>query len=353
MSFPINIPAVAICYCGSIKHHLVLTVAKVPIETFLCHCASCRYWSGALCTNYLIIKDKPNDLGGFVMYSTSVESTRYFCSRCGAHVYAWHKPSDTWGVAPGVLQQLKEEIVVTRHKWLDDTGDGGLAAWLSGMEGISVERFHTNVGGDVLTDQCWETLVTPSEAPEPIQQQLEAKCHCGGVKFHITRPHDAATDLTSFSPPDFLGHETTSSSSSSSVAQGNWWLRQFNTRYLAGFCACTSCCSANGFEIQPWAYIPKSNIVISGGASLTTAFGALRTVSRGQGVQRGFCTTCGASVFKAVEDQRIIAISVGLLRATNSRAEDWLEWETGRIGFQEMATNANLTNSLRSGLPRK
>lgn len=287
------------------------------------------------------------------MYSTSVESTRYFCSRCGAHVYAWHKPSDTWGVAPGVLQQLKEEIVVTRHKWLDDTGDGGLAAWLSGMEGISVERFHTNVGGDVLTDQCWETLVTPSEAPEPIQQQLEAKCHCGGVKFHITRPHDAATDLTSFSPPDFLGHETTSSSSSSSVAQGNWWLRQFNTRYLAGFCACTSCCSANGFEIQPWAYIPKSNIVISGGASLTTAFGALRTVSRGQGVQRGFCTTCGASVFKAVEDQRIIAISVGLLRATNSRAEDWLEWETGRIGFQEMATNANLTNSLRSGLPRK
>jgi hypothetical protein len=96
-----------------------------------------------------------------------------------------------------------------------------------------------------------------------------------------------------------------------------------------------------------------SSIVMFDGSSLTTASGTLRKVSRGQGVKRGFCATCGASVFKVVEDQSIVAISVGLLRATNCRAEDWLEWETRRVGFQEMAANVNLTNSLRSGLSRE
>jgi hypothetical protein len=132
-----------------------------------------------------------------------------------------------------------------------------------------------------------------------------------------------------------------------------WWLRgPNNTRYLAGTCACRSCRLASGFEIQTWAFIPRSNIFIYSlspdpdGARKpqqldfeTVPPGVLKSYESSPGVAREFCPRCGATVFwHNKERSELIDVSAGLLEATDgARAESWLEWWTGRVSFAEEA----------------
>jgi hypothetical protein len=122
-----------------------------------------------------------------------------------------------------------------------------------------------------------------------------------------------------------------------------WWLRTDNTKYLAGTCACRSCRLTSGFEIQTWAFIPRSNIIFhirsrsSAEAALdqseahhfaTLPDGILHSYESSPGVFRESCPICGATVFW--HDKRrpqLFDVSAGLFCAPDgARAESWLDW---------------------------
>lgn len=70
------------------------------------------------------------------------------------------------------------------------------------------------------------------------------------------------------------------------------------------------------------------------------------------GVYREFCGTCGATVFWHCDERPgVVDVSVGLLRSVSgARAEDWLEWATGRVSFAEDALDKGLIDLLEIGL---
>jgi hypothetical protein len=145
-----------------------------------------------------------------------------------------------------------------------------------------------------------------------------------------------------------------------------WWLRDNDKKYLAGTCACRSCRLTSGFEIQTWAFVPRSNIYFhisqlhDGSTTEKTQYfpldflalpsGILQSYESSPGVVREFCGTCGATVFwhdKWRPD--LVDVSVGLFDASEgSRAENWLEWWTERVSFAEDAKMNSVVESQKS-----
>jgi hypothetical protein len=72
---------------------------------------------------------------------------------------------------------------------------------------------------------------------------------------------------------------------------------------------------------------------------MTYSLGTLRRFESSPGVDRQFCGACGASVYWHCDGRPdLVDVCVGLLNSEcGARAEDWLEWETGRVSFSEDA----------------
>jgi hypothetical protein len=85
---------------------------------------------------------------------------------------------------------------------------------------------------------------------------------------------------------------------------------------------------------------------------LDFSLGALRQYQSSPGIFREFCSICGATAFWHCEERPdLIDVSVGLLRSeTGARAEDLLDWETGRVSFKEEALDQELVAALELGL---
>jgi hypothetical protein len=179
--------------------------------------------------------------------------------------------------------------------------------------------------------------------------KLTAACNCGGVRFYITRPNEASK--AAVSPYSDLIHPFYEKKEENPNNE-TWWLRGNNTKYLAGLCACPSCRLNSGYEVQPWAFVPKCNIFKEDGTPLDFNMGTRKRYLSSEGVMREFCAVCGATVFWHNDGRpSLIDVSVGLLDPEQgARAESWLEWWTERISFSEMAVSTSLVASLERGL---
>lgn len=63
-------------------------------------------------------------------------------------------------------------------------------------------------------------------------------------------------------------------------------------------------------------------------------FGTLKTYRSSPTVTRGFCGTCGATVFLSRAGTDIMRIAIGLLAAPEgARAETWLNWSLKELQF--------------------
>lgn len=102
----------------------------------------------------------------------------------------------------------------------------------------------------------------------------------------------------------------------------------------------------SGFEIQPWAFIPKTNIILENVDGTTTRIdfnnlpdNCLTAYETSEGTIRHFCKSCGATAFAYEKDRpNVVRVSVGLFSAAEgTRAETWLKWRAQRIGFEEQA----------------
>ncbi|KUI62588.1 hypothetical protein VP1G_09709 [Cytospora mali] len=233
-----------------------------------------------------------------------------------------------------------------------DTIDGGLAPWLS------------------IPDMEGRTQMPTQLHVEPSSRAIPAFCQCGKVQLKIFRPQDIFPKEGAqypYSPyPDLMyPFKTSSKSTVDNPANEKWYLRDDDTKYLAGTCACRSCRLITGYEIQTWAFIPRAAIHISVASRPPSSpfsedyippepdsyvpldfeelsnqsANPLRSYESSPGVFREFCPGCGATVFwHAKVRPDLIDVSVGLIHASEgARAEDLLEWWRGRCSFAEDA----------------
>ncbi|KAB8270816.1 Mss4-like protein [Aspergillus minisclerotigenes] len=330
------------CLCGKARQEVVL--GEDPAVLHLCHCMACRAITGQLYASYHLLRTRPSNIDRFCEYRQSASTSRYFCRTCGAHVFAHLKHTGQYFVAAGLIVEGSRRTKTIWHWRTSDTRDGGLTSFLPGesketMSACWLELSSNNQPG-------YSAEIPPADDKS---HSLRARCHCGGVAFYITLP-----DSTSFKPsspwPDLLVPYYKSSSENAQDVK--WWLRDRNTKYLAGTCACRSCRLASGFPIQTWAFIPKSNIVNASGSPLVFTETTMQRYESSPDIYREFCNRCGATIFwHCKERPLVIDVSVGLLHSdSGTRAEELLEWHTERVSFAEMAVDQQLMQRLESGL---
>ncbi|KAL4936528.1 hypothetical protein BDV06DRAFT_204882 [Aspergillus oleicola] len=328
------------CLCGTVTGQVQLDLSTNALN--ICHCADCRAVSGQICTIYYLLQAKPA-LDNLVQYQQSDTLSRYFCAICGAHVFAYAQRTGRFFAASGLIDDPPQTNTV-RHWRVSDTKDGGLSTFLPGVieEGSS----------------CWLDPLSDNQDAERTKTarqrenaaQLLAQCHCGGIELYITRPD--STSEEPWSPWPDLVVPYNSGISAENKEDVKWWLCAGKTKNMAGTCACRTCRQASGFPIQTWAFIPKSNILTAQQTELAYGEGTMKRYNSSPGVYREFCSRCGASLFYHC-DQRplLIDVSVGLFRAeSGSRAEEWLEWVTGRTSFADLAVDKSLIQQLEAGL---
>ncbi|KAL2429938.1 hypothetical protein ABEF95_013295 [Exophiala dermatitidis] len=279
---------------------------------------------------------------------------------------------NSWMVCSGSVDQVPGHEQVSRlslekvmqHEFVGTTKDGGLALCLADFEGRSAPLFLQDSNGPTMPTAAGPPLSRSERAKPPYSNsgvaapegepgmhtnQLSASCYCGGVAFQVTRPNSASTACSSPFPDLLVPYHSSSSENPTDV---KWWLRA--NKYLAGTCACRSCRLGSGSPIQAWAFIPKANISQRDGSPIDYGIGTLQEIESSKDCFRNFCGTCGATVFWHSRTRPdLVDVSVGLLRAEEgSRAENWLQWWTERVSFQEDALDAVLIDNLQRGLGR-
>lgn len=321
----------------------------------------------------------PKSTKGLVAYRSTQYFERLFCGTCGCHVF-WReqapKEDVAWAVATGVIEGLVDrsgdgdrskedngglwEPQYARHINVLGTRDGGLSSYLPEIRGRQMD--DRSLWGE-------PALAVGTDDGTRNEDALPASCHCGNVSFHVTRP-DQSSGVPKRGYSDLI-HPFCSTPAEivANPEDEKWWLRaprpgiapprsqtqdsSTPTRYLAGTCACRSCRLISGFEVQSWAFVPRGNIfwhmslpdthhsetaqIITPLDFKTLPPGILKSYHSSPGVVREFCANCGATVFwRDDEGAEVVDVSAGLFDAIEgTRAEDWLEWWTGRVSFAE------------------
>ena len=92
------------CYCGAVKLQ-VSAALRPPIN---CHCGQCRSLSGSAFTTWITIKRSEAQVVGEDMiasFCATPNVERYFCKRCGTHVYTQDKRMlSVYGIPAGLLR---------------------------------------------------------------------------------------------------------------------------------------------------------------------------------------------------------------------------------------------------------
>ncbi|KAL6234664.1 hypothetical protein BDW75DRAFT_159222 [Aspergillus navahoensis] len=324
------------CLCAKVTQHVLLEPTNAVLN--ICHCTECRTVSGQICTSYYLLQEKPQ-LENLEKYQQSDLLSRYFCGTCGSHVFTYAIHTGRFLLASGLVDSPPQTETI-QHWGVGETRDGGLSSYLPG-----------DVGEVSVT--CWvsqSNRQTAAAKTETDRTRLLAGCHCGGIEFYITRPDLASEEPWSHWPDILVPYN--SEASAENEEDVKWWLCAGKTKYLAGTCACRTCRLASGFPIQTWAFVPKCNILTAQNSELAFGAGTMKRYESSPQIYREFCGRCGASVFWHCEKRPLlIDVSVGLLHAdSGSRAEDWLEWATGRTSFAEMAVDKLLIQQLEIGL---
>lgn len=372
------------CLCGGAAQTLTARpppeAGDGPIPISICHCDTCRHTSGVFFTSYCpVLKPANSSVNSLSAYTSSPGTTRYFCKTCGCHLFrsrqSTHADDDDntlWEVATGTIVNEFEDgqhdgnnnparpvLEYKRHEHAADTLDGGLSGWLPSILGnpLSGASEARNGKQAEIKDVAQDTL-------------FAASCHCGSINLRIRPPHHglAASREPHSGFADLLVPFAASDPALvANPEDAKWWLRpsqnsrhedDLPTRYLAGTCACQSCRLATGFEVQTWAFVPRVNILLPDGspidfntANTNPGTQNLSSYRSSPGVDRNFCSRCGATVFwHDAWRPHLIDVSAGLFRShTASRLESLLDWCTSRVSFAEEATRGRGLLSAQRG----
>jgi hypothetical protein len=345
----------ATCLCKGVSFEIHILTSSLPLKARLCHCDICRHVSGTLCVFYAEVPEldwHPSILPRVVTYRSSANVERYFCGTCGSQMARHWRIADRrqegWSVATAVMDKSEGIVEFVVHTYVGDTKDGGFSDWVTEMipSGPSVKgklkRWRTfppceEIPLDWAATPDRAKLPTDSKSEAEKGQKLYAHCHCKGVEFYISKP-------------DVSGTGTLLPDEDPEIPQ--WIISQDKTRWMASNCVCRSCSLASGADVSQWMFLPLTHITLLDGSLYRPLAGTLTGYQSSNDVLRTFCGKCGASVGYHVDGRpQIVDIAVGLLDAeSGSRAEDWLEWRTNKIGPPEDAHHKGLIDALVAGL---
>lgn len=392
------------CYCKAVHFTLTVPTASLPLSAHLCHCSICRWTHGTLCIFHapvprgppciFMARDAPPPPGpstavtaGWVAPSgpgqltgyrppnddggggSKPNGTRFFCSACGCHVGAGPLDKEeedrdpSWVVASSLFPQDRGAFRIGAHCCTLSAGpDGGLVDWLPRIGDREMRVWNPPEEAAAAAAAAEETGQGQGQRDEQQkggkeEEELLAECHCGGVSFRVRRPTGAeAADpkLRRFVSP---------------VDPQKW---------IACLDMCDDCRLTSGTHVIGWAFVTVSAITpspppppssslsspsssssppprVTGVAAdeLRVLGRTLRVFESSAGARRGFCGTCGATVFYACDDRpTLLDVAVGLLHAPEGpRAEAWLTWRAGRLAWEASGLRYDeaFTRALRDG----
>lgn len=343
------------CHCQDCSIMAAVPTAATPLAISFCHCKTCRLVTGQLCST--VAKLPPGSkilrLQGSrtpKKYRASENGPdRFFCPTCGTSLHE-NRAGGVLYVDTGSMKQVRKEwgqllLAAAEHIFVEDTRDGGLRdlmADLPAWEGWPDHSRKFQPGRQYGSKAAFADLGAVSKNGE----KLKCRCHCRGVSFSISRPNEESRRAVMKQHIDLLVPWYEDEEKRQNKSNEPFWLR--GDRYLAGLCVCSDCRTASGFEVQAWAFVPLVNIEIVQRATLVRYFS-----SQGQSY-REFCQVCGATVFygheKAEGARECLDVSVGLMQSdSGARAEDWLEWHTDRVSYEDRADNAPFAKELSKG----
>ena len=108
------------CYCGKIRYR-----ADSVFDSGYCHCSICRRFTGTPALTWFNIPEQDFLVvrGSAMGFRSSKHFTRYFCGKCGAHVFGRddRPPSPALGfrlVSVGIGTLDNPELVAPQvHQW--------------------------------------------------------------------------------------------------------------------------------------------------------------------------------------------------------------------------------------------
>ena len=332
----------ASCLC---KTHVFTTAvprSSLPLESWMCHCTSCRHVTGALYTHDAQWPGslEPVIRAGLSSYQMTENVKLLFCGKCSTPMFWWEQfkgQPEVLDVLIGALEcDAKSEVVRTvRHGFVKDTKDGGATPW------------STKLASDQEPIPMWSGAPNKSELIQPEWldahegghdaaddkglDELPIVCHCHGVNLILRR-----------GKADFA---------STDRGKLPWFIEPDTHRALASFDACNSCRKSFGINVMNWTFallkhisfaldagkdgtIPVSTRELEAAVSnpkRDERYGTLQFYNSSEGVQRYFCSRCSASVFYAVHDRPdMVDLAIGLLDSPDgARAESRLAWCLG------------------------
>lgn len=119
------------CLCGAIE-----VVADDHAQAHLCHCTTCRRWSGG--PMFAVHVAGPVTFNGQTpaTYASSDWAARGFCRTCGTHLYYHLLPDDTYVLPIGLFQEQAFDL--STELFIDEKPDfyalGNLTRKLTGPE---------------------------------------------------------------------------------------------------------------------------------------------------------------------------------------------------------------------------
>ncbi|KAK6072842.1 DUF636 domain-containing protein [Seiridium cupressi] len=320
------------CYCKTLHFTLELKTSDLPLSTHLCHCSICRHTHGTLCVFHAQLPGgitpkfvAPSGLDKLTGYRwPGCASTRYFCSTCGCHMGDVSPEDGTWVISTSLFVDNDPVYQIKSHVYTDSAPGGGLNDFLPRIGDREMKVWNPKDGSGALREIKAEYGADGGEC-------LRAECHCGGVSFTFPRPTEA--DLNDPDMKEFV----------SPTDKRKW---------VASIDACDTCRLTSGAHVISWTFIPldrcepkikRDDLLI----------GTMKTFESSPGVLRSFCGVCGADVFYSCEERtNIVDVAVGILRAPEGvRAENWLVWRAGRLGWIKdgLRYNEELLKSLAEG----
>ncbi|KAF7192320.1 hypothetical protein HII31_06352 [Pseudocercospora fuligena] len=339
----------ASCLCGSSAHTITLPKSAFPLKGYMCHCSSCRHMTGSLChmvaflpASYQPEQSLVDRLTGYVL---SKRVTQYFCPTCGCQMMTrcladGNDPDSQvqWDVATGTLEQLDDTLEWQGHYYLQDTLDGGFSDMLMEVDGKVLSRWPADFGKGGELPLHWQSPSRP-KLQTSSNDKLRAHCKCGGVELYISRP-SARSAVAKKAWPELPRSEDVKEEDVPAESDTHW-LRDKQTKFLGGLCACNSCRLVTGMEFIPWAFIPLVDLSLDAEGEVPfpndCQFGTIKYYNSSKGCHRFFCKVCGATCFWDGDDRKYIKdIAFGLLDAPEgTRAESWFGWRTNNYGYRE------------------
>ncbi len=339
------------CACKKAGGSVEVPTSAFPLPLTLCHCNSCQHQTGQVAALFVRLPDDAQDFtvhGTPASYKVTDALTRHFCTTCGSNIFVDVERAGYKSLCSGAITDDSIATRLNEHIFVKDTKDGGMSSWLPSLQAWEGYGLHSK---PVDPNQ---PLGEPSEVDKRrTESELPAYCECRKVEFKITKPNEKSTNLRGPFADLLAPYDSSDPEVIQNKDDTKWWLRRQGSKYLAGTCACNSCRTNSGYDIQTWAFVPKVNLFHTDGSPLEIGtMQGLAEYKSSQGVHRYFCNTCGATVFWYTDSRPdLIDVSVGLLDAEEgTRAGSWLQWWTDRISFEEDAPNKSLIASLKSGL---